>query len=77
MGCIRFKVKGNQKAFYQDPQDPFNDETKRYFCDKILDYNGVCYEFKGEKLLQPGIYSINFSFILPQDIPASINHHNK
>jgi len=19
MGCIRFKVKGNQKAFYQDP----------------------------------------------------------
>ena len=51
MGCIRFKVKGNQKAFYQDPQDPFNDETKRYFCDKILDYNGVCYEFKGDKLL--------------------------
>ena len=47
MGCIRFKVKGNQKAFYQDPQDPDNEETKRFFIEKIIDYNGSCYDFKG------------------------------
>jgi len=77
IGCVKFKVNGNEKATFEDPSKNSGETERDEYKNELIGFNGKCALIKDKDGLKAGIYSVRFEFLLPDNLPSSINHYNK